>query len=97
MTQSPDPSVTNYILRAEYESRSSALETRMLKMEAENAQLRTDFNTRLDKVVDKIDLLRDDVYKYRDSSLKTAIGWIISFIVGGTGMVGLLQALHVLR
>lgn len=97
MNTTPDPLTSNYILRAEYEARQAGLDARLTKTEAEIAALRHDVNEKLDKVVSKIDELRDDVYKYRDGSLKTALGWMVSFTVGGGGMVALLQALHVIK
>ena len=88
---------TNYILRAEYEARHNNLEARVVKIEADLNAVRTDINMKIDKVIDRLDTLRDDVYKYRDSSLKMALGWLISFLIGGGGLFGLLELLHVLK
>lgn len=88
---------TNYITRAEYEARHSNLEARLVKVEGDIASLRSDINGKIDKVIDRLDTLRDDVYKYRSQSLATALGWVISFIIGGSGLFGLLEILHVLK
>jgi hypothetical protein len=93
----PDPATSNIILRAEYEARQASIDARVTKIESELAALRHDVNEKLDKVVSKIDDLRDDVYRYRDTALKTAVGWMISFIIGSGGMVALLQVVHVIR
>lgn len=90
-------STTNYITRAEYEARHNNLEARIVKIESDMASLRTDINGKIDKVIDRLDSIKDDVYKYRSQSLATALGWVISFIFGGSGIFGLLEILHVLR
>ena len=88
---------TNYITRAEYEARHNNLEARIVKIEGDLASLRTDVNGKLDKMIDRLDGLKDDVYKYRSQSLATALGWLVSFVLGSGGLFGLLSLLHVLR
>lgn len=90
-------STTNYISRGEYNAAHSALEARVLKIEADLALMRTDLSTKIDKLVDRIDILREDMYKYRTSSLQTALGWMVSFLVGGGGLFGLLEILKVIK
>ena len=88
---------TNYITRAEYAAAHSALEARVVKIEADMAVMRSDLSQKIDKLLDKIENLRDDMYKYRTTSLSTALGWAISFIIGSGGLFGLLELLHAFK
>ncbi len=87
----------DYITLREYEIRHSELATRIVKIETELNMTKQEFNTKLDKLLDKFDQFRGDMYSYRNSILLRIIGWGISFVVGGGGMIGLLQVFHLLK
>ncbi len=110
---------TDYIQRSEYDRRHQELsdqfmaqvqrlDIRIDKAELSDTSLKTQIETKFEKVTDKIDAserllstqittLKDDIYRTRTTDLWRVIGWGVSFVLGGGGTVGLLQALHLLR
>ncbi|SRR6266568_2758765 len=95
----------DYVLRVEYESRHLNLETRIIRLEASDDNLRHDFDSKFEKVIDKLDVttmslrndisnLKDDVNKQRQASLQWVVGMLVSFTFGG-GLVITLQFLHI--
>ena len=110
---------TDYITRSEYDRRHQELadqfavqiqrlDNRIDKAELSDTTLKTQIDSKFDKVTDKIDAterllstqigtLKDDIYRTRTTDLWRVLGWGVSFVLGGGGMFGLLQVFHLLR
>jgi hypothetical protein len=91
-----------------FNAQIARLDARIDKAEIAGAALRTQLDVRFDKIGDKIDAsekllstqftsLKDDIYRTKTSDLWRVLGWAISFILGGGGMVGLFQLFHLLK
>ncbi|SRR6266487_3032893 len=91
---------TNFITRAEYEARHSALVTQQAAIEArlnnEQASLKADIDRKFDKMIDGLEKLKEDVYANRNQNLRYVVSVLISFLLGG-GALALIQFTHIVR
>ncbi len=109
----------DHVTRSEYDTRHSEmaaritaveaqLSTRINTVEASMYVLRHDLEAKLDRMLDKMDVIRnesntalgalkDDIYKTRLSVARYIISMGVSAILGSGGLFGLLNLFHLLK
>ncbi len=91
-----------------FRAQIARLDSRIDKAESSDQLLKTQMDAKFDKVFEKIEtsekLLSKDIGSLKDSinrssqaALWRVLGWLISFILGGGGVITALQAFHLLR
>jgi hypothetical protein len=89
-------------------SHIARVDARIDKVEQTDLAAKTQLDAKFEKLTDKIDnsekllssqisTLKDDIYRTRTSDLWRVISWGVSFLLGGGGVFGLLQVLHLLK
>ena len=95
----------NLVTQREYVDRTVNLEQRVAKLEASSETLQRDFMARFDKMDALIHEIKDDlnnqlnaykndVYTRHTDAMRWTVGMIISFVLGGSGVVGLIELFH---
>lgn len=99
---------TDEITRTEYETRHAEMAARITAVEAQLSTrintvetsmyaLRHDLEAKIDRVLDKLDTVKDDIHRTRMSIARYVISMGVSAIFGGGGLFGLLQLFHLLK
>ena len=85
----------------------ATLEARVIKLEASNEGLRAEFMARFDKFDTHLTKIKDDLttqlaeykdetYNRRTDAVRWTISMLVSFLVGGSGVVGLIEVFHLI-